>query len=298
MELRQLEYLTAVARHGHFRRAAEELYVTQSALSQQIRRLEDELGLALLVRTPGGVTLTPAGAEFVTRIEHILAEVANARAQIDQHRGAVKGVARVAATVADAQRLPAALASFHRRYPGVQITLRHTSARDVTALLASHAVDVALLGVHDSSPQLPPGVRQHAISGEALRLVCAPDDDRVGRNDLTIETLRGAPVILAERGTALRQLVMSACMEAGFSPIPLLETGDPSTVRHLAAAGIGLSAVPAPWLDEAREEIGVADFARPLQHRLALLSNAENELPAGRLLREHLESALQDRSWR
>jgi DNA-binding transcriptional LysR family regulator len=65
MELRQLEYFAAVVRHGHFGRAAQDVYVTQSALSQQISRLEDELGLTLLMRSPKGVELTPAGLEFI-----------------------------------------------------------------------------------------------------------------------------------------------------------------------------------------------------------------------------------------
>ena len=88
MELRQLDYFAAVARHGHFGRAAQEVYVTQSALSQQIARLEDELGLTLLIRGPKGVQLTPAGAEFVGHARAILGQVAEARAAIDDHLGA------------------------------------------------------------------------------------------------------------------------------------------------------------------------------------------------------------------
>ncbi|MDX6700529.1 MAG: hypothetical protein QOF26_755, partial [Baekduia sp.] len=80
MDLRQLEYFAAVARHRHFRRAAESLYVTQSAVSQQVRRLEAELGLELLRRTGGQppVELTPAGAELLERAEAILGDVARA----------------------------------------------------------------------------------------------------------------------------------------------------------------------------------------------------------------------------
>jgi DNA-binding transcriptional LysR family regulator len=104
MELRQLEYFAAVARHRHFRRAAEESYVTQSALSQQVRRLEEELGLLLLRRTPHGVELTPAGRDLAERADAILAEVAEARAAMDGHAGVERGVARIAASPADAPR--------------------------------------------------------------------------------------------------------------------------------------------------------------------------------------------------
>src|SRR3954462_6826965 len=113
MELRQLEYFAAVGRPRHFRRAAEESYVTQSALSQQVRRLEEELGLLLLRRTPRGVELTPAGRELAGRAEAILGDRADAPAAMDGHAGAERGVARIAATAADAPRLPEALAAFH-----------------------------------------------------------------------------------------------------------------------------------------------------------------------------------------
>jgi len=99
VELRQLEYFVAVARHRHFGRAAEAVYVTQPALSQQVRRLEAELGLALLRRTNRGVELTPAGEDLLARAETILAEVAGARGAMDEHAGVVRGAVRVASTI-------------------------------------------------------------------------------------------------------------------------------------------------------------------------------------------------------
>src|SRR3954447_5744242 len=119
MELRQLEYFVAVARYRHFGRAAEALYVTQPALFQQVRRLEAELGLALLRRTSRGVELTPAGEDLLGRAEAILGEVAGARGAMDEHAGVVRGAVRVAATTADSLRLPEVLAAFHRDHPGV-----------------------------------------------------------------------------------------------------------------------------------------------------------------------------------
>src|ERR1700761_8545190 len=127
MELRQLQYFAAVARHRHFTRTAEALYVTQPALSQQIRRLEAELGLALLTRTSKGVELTPAGA--------VRAEVERAKADMDRHAGASRGAVRVAATAADAPRLPEALAAFHSDHPAIQIALRQGSAAEVVDLV-------------------------------------------------------------------------------------------------------------------------------------------------------------------
>jgi DNA-binding transcriptional LysR family regulator len=297
MELRQLEYFAAVVRHGHFGRAAQDVYVSQSALSQQISRLEDELGLTLLVRSAKGVELTPAGVELLDHAEAILSRVAEARSAIDDHLGAVRGVARVAATVYDSRALPEALVSFHRAFPRVQLALRHGSAAQVAELLSSGAVDVAVLAVHGDEPRVPAGITRRVISEEALRLVCAPRSALAGRTDATIDELRGIPVIMPERGTALRELIAAACAEAGFSPMPFFETSDPGTIRQLAASGLGVSVIPSSWLRDEGPRVGVAEFVDPPPtYRVALLASTDGRLPVRDLLLEHLTRFFAPRS--
>src|SRR4051812_41095567 len=137
MELRQLQYFVAVVRHGQFTRAAEALWITQPALSQQVRRLEAELGVELLRRTSRGVLPTPAGEALLAHAESVLAELERAREERDRPSGATRGRVRVAATAADAPRLPEALAAFHRAHPRLQVALRHASAAEVVALAQS-----------------------------------------------------------------------------------------------------------------------------------------------------------------
>jgi DNA-binding transcriptional LysR family regulator len=163
VDLRQLEYFAAVARHRHFTRAAEELYVTQPALSQQVRRLEEELGLALLRRTSRGVELTPAGEDLLGRAGTILAEVERARTEMDQHAGVSRGLVRVAATTGDALRLPQALAEFHGEHPGIRIGLRQGSAPEVVELVRKGAADLAVIG--DAAT---PGLETTVVAEEPL----------------------------------------------------------------------------------------------------------------------------------
>jgi DNA-binding transcriptional LysR family regulator len=287
VDLRQLEYFVAVARHRHFGRAAAAAYVSQPALSQQVRRLEAELGIALLRRTSRGVELTPAGADLLVRAESILADVAHARGAMDEHAGVVRGAVGVAAT-ADALRLPEALAAFHREHPGVRLALRHASAGEALALLRRRAVDLAVLSI---APDAADGLDVTPLAEEPLCAIAAPDDPFAGAV-VRLEELRGRAFVLGEPGTALRELVMNACQAVGFSPVPLLEVGDPATVRFLVNAGLGVSLVPASWLEHPGPPVGVAALAEPApRHRLSLAHTGELP-PAGRLLAERLRADL------
>jgi DNA-binding transcriptional LysR family regulator len=187
VDLRQLEYFAAVARHRHFTRAAEELYVTQSALSQQVRRLEAELGLPLLVRGSRGVELTPAGTDLLARADSILAELARARADMDAHVGAERGLVRVAAAPADAQGLPEALVAFHREHPGIRVALRHGSAREVADLVATGSADLGVAASADGE----------TMSDEPLRVALPAGDPLAGSEAVELWDLRDRPFILA-----------------------------------------------------------------------------------------------------
>jgi len=289
VELRQLEYFVAVAKHRHFGRAAEAAYVSQPALSQQVQRLEAELGIALLRRTSRGVELTPAGEDLLARAETILAEVTKARGAMDEHAGVVRGAVRVAATTADALHLPDVLAAFHREHPGVRLALRHASASEVLALLRRGAVDLAVLSLAGESVD---GLTVTALAEEPLRAI-APPDEPFRAVTVALDDLRGRPFVLGEPGTALRTTVMDACQEHGFSPVPLLEVSDPTTVRFLVSAGLGVSLVPQSWLDQPGPPVSVAALTEPApRHALSLLSAGELP-PAGRLLKDALQLSLE-----
>ena len=292
MDLRQLEYFAAVARHRHFTRAADELYVTQSALSQQVRRLEEELGLALLLRTSRGVELTPAGTDLLARAESILGEVERARTDMDEHAGVSRGLVRVAATTGDALRLPRALATFHAEHPGIRIGLRQGSSGEVVELVRRGAADLAVIG---TLPSDGPGLESVVVAEEPLCVACARDDPLAGAGGVAFADLRGRSLILAEPDSPLRRSVARACADAGFSPVPLFEVSDPWTVRFLTAAGLGLSVVPSSWLDLPGPPVVRLELtgAAPL-HQVSLLvpAAAGGGSPAAALLHEHLSREL------
>src|SRR5436305_14921045 len=135
MDLRQLRYFEAVARHRHFTRAADELRVAQSALSHQVRRLEQELGMELLRRTTRSVAPTEAGELVAARARAVLAETDALRGDIDELRGLVRGQVTVGAMLFGGELdIPAILASFTSTYPDVEIGLREGTARRMAGM--------------------------------------------------------------------------------------------------------------------------------------------------------------------
>src|ERR671922_2230836 len=125
MELRQLRYAEAVARHRHFTRAAEELHIAQSALSHQIRRLEGELGAELFERTSRRVVPTEAGEAVAARARRVLAEIDGVRGELDELRGLVRGRIAIGALLpAGGIEVTTLLADFSHAYPGIEVGLR------------------------------------------------------------------------------------------------------------------------------------------------------------------------------
>jgi DNA-binding transcriptional LysR family regulator len=296
MDLRQLEYFAAVARHRHFRRAAESLYVTQSAVSQAVRRLEAELGLELLRRRPGAqppVELTPAGAELLARADAILADVARARAAMDEHAGTLRGGVRAAATAGDALRVAPALARFGREHPGVRVALRQGSAGAVVELVVSGAVELAVAALPEGA-SVPEDVEVVGLAPEPLVLLVGSDDDLAGASGVRLWDVRDRPFVLAEPDSALRGAALRACAAEGFGPVPLFEVGEPTAVRTLVGAGLGLALVPASWAAVDGPEVGIAHVAgTAAHHTLSLLTRATPPLgPVARLLAERLRAEL------
>src|SRR5947209_787082 len=135
MDLRQLAYFEAVVRHQHFTRAAEEVHVAQSALSRQVGRLEQELGVELLHRSTRSVEPTEAGELVASRARVLLAEAEALHAEIDELRGLRRGRIRVGALLFGGRLdIPAILASFTQSFPEVELLLHEGTARSMVQM--------------------------------------------------------------------------------------------------------------------------------------------------------------------
>ncbi len=242
MELRQLRYLDAVARHRHFTRAAEELHVAQSALSAQIRKLEAELGVPLLERTTRSVELTETGEVVLARARNALAEAQALRDEVEELRGLVRGTVAVGALrPAGEVNVPALLAEFKRRHPGIEIQFREGTVGDMIEHLGADELDAAF--ALEAGPW-PEGIECAQLSAEELVVAVAPGHPLAEERPLRVRELDGAELIAFREGSAVRRAMDEALERAGASARVLLEGSNETLVRALVVEGLGLAFVP------------------------------------------------------
>ena len=173
MDLRQLRYLVALAEEGNFTRAAANVHVAQPALSQQIRRLEDELGLALVERTTRRVSLTEAGGMLVVRARRVLAELEAAQTELEAVSGMYTGHVTIGAmhTMGPVDlSLPVAI--FRERHPNVGFTVREQSSEEMAEMLRVDELDLAFLSVTERVESH--GLGLHRLVLEELVAVLPP----------------------------------------------------------------------------------------------------------------------------
>src|SRR5581483_3106553 len=243
MDLRQLRYLVALAEEQHFTRAAEREHIAQPALSQQIRRLEDELGLPLVERTTRSVAMTDAGNLLVGRARRILAEVDAAHAEMQRMTGLYIGHVTVGSmhTMGPVD-LSLPLSTFHQRYPGVELTVREQSSEELAEMLRVDELDLAFLSVTERIESH--GLGLHQLVSEELAVILPGDHPLSKRRRIRMAELVGEQFISYREGARLRELLVAAGDHAGFRPEVKLESNESQRIRRLVARGMGVAILP------------------------------------------------------
>jgi DNA-binding transcriptional LysR family regulator len=282
MELRQLRYLVALAQERNFTRAASAEHVAQPALSQQIRRLEDELGLALVERTTRRVALTDAGELLVVRARRILAELDAAETEMQALRGMYTGHVTIGAmhTMGPVD-LSLALALFNERHPHVEFTVREQSSEEMAAMLRVDELDLAFLSVTEQVESH--GLGLHQLVSEELVAVL-PREHRLGQQrEVRMAELAGERFVSFREGSRLRELLVAAGRHAGFDPRVTLESNESERVRQLVARGLGVAILPRSDADGPGAAVSVATLTEPALTRDITLAWREGRRhsPAG-----------------
>ena len=262
MELRQLRYLVAVADERHFTRAAAREHVAQPALSQQIKRLEEQVGLALVERTTRSVALTEAGELLVARARRVLNELDAAQAELEALSGVYIGhvIVGVLHTMGPVD-VSLVLALFRERHPGVELTVREQSSEELAGMVRDDEVDLAFLSVTERVESQ--GLGLHQLVSEELVLLVSRAHPLAARRRVRMAELAGEEFISYREGARLRELLESAGRSAGFEPRVTLESNESGRIRRLVARGLGVAILPRSDADRPGADVAVCALAEP-----------------------------------
>jgi DNA-binding transcriptional LysR family regulator len=246
--LQYVESFCAVVEAGSLNLAAERLHLSQPAVSKQIRAMEAELGVQLLVRSARGVELTPVGRQIYRLARRALAVEAGCRRAAETWRGAGAGRLIVGAGLTlTLFSLPPVIQAFRERVPAVRLEVVTGDSRESLARLLAFEVDVALV----TSPVVHPEVQAIPLFVDPLVVVAAPGTVL----PRSIAGLGGAALISFRRGSGLRQYVDQVLESHGARPEVVMEFDSIEAIKTMAGLGLGLALLP---LSAVREEVGSA----------------------------------------
>jgi DNA-binding transcriptional LysR family regulator len=290
MDVRQLRCVEAVARHRHFTRAAEELHVAQSALSHQVRRLEDELGIALFERTSRRVTPTEAGLAIAARARRVLAEVDGAREEVDQLRGALRGRIWIGALLgAGKLDVPGLLARFSQEHLGIEVGLREGLAADMLDYLAADEIDAAFCLLDG---EVPDELTSELLGDDEVVLAFSPEGAPAGAR-VGVAELAPHRIVGPRRGAAVTRVLEERFAQAR-TPLRLaMESGDPFLLRSLAARGFGTALLSRSLTELEGPAVTVRSLDPPAKLQVALVWRRERHpSPATRTFLDFVRRSL------
>lgn len=262
ISLKQLTYFDAVVRYGHFGRAAEHCAITQPALSMQIRELETELGVTLIERRRGGLTLTTAGKDVALRAARVLGEVRDLRDYAHQQADSFTGplgfgvIPSVAPYI-----LPPLLPRLRERYPQLDMRIRETQTQQLTRELLDGALDVLLVALPIEHPE----IETARLFDDRFLLALPPSRQIDSRVLATPELLATDRLLLLEEGHCMRDQALTFCNLRRIENIDTFGASSLTTLVQMVTNGLGLTLLPEIALDvEARPGvIKVMRFADP-----------------------------------
>ncbi len=235
--LRQLKVFEAVARHLSFSRAAEEMHLTQPAVSMQVRALEDEAGLPLTEQLGKKIFLTDAGAELARHARIVAQQLREAGEALAAMRGVAGGVLRIGVVSTAKYFAPGLLAEFRRRHPGIELRLEVHNRQVIVRQLADNEIDLAIMG---RPPQEFATVAE-TFADHPLVIIAAADHRLAGRRSVAAADLAAETFLIREPGSGTRAAMERFFDEQGLVPQATFEMGSNETIKQAVMAGMGVA---------------------------------------------------------
>ena len=240
---RRLQVFHAVAKHLSFTRAADALFMTQPAVTFQIRQLEEQYGTRLFERRHAGISLTPAGEVVLSFAEKILALSDELETRLSEMTGEMRGPLLVGASTTIAEfMLPRVLGEFNAAYPQVRARLIVANSESIESQVAEHTLDVGLIEV----PGKLAGLTSQVCCEDELIIICGPDYPLAGMKSVTPKALAEYEFISREPGSGTREITDAYFRSHKIPPESLktqMELGSPEALKGVVSTGLGFAIV-------------------------------------------------------
>lgn len=277
MEMHQLEYVLAVAKYHNFTRAAEEIKISQSSLSQQINKLEGELGTSLFVRTTRSVQLTPAGTEFIAHAQRIMSEVNEARRSIEEYVSIVKGELLLGTlAVIGNYNLPNLIKSFQDNFPGIKMHIIEEQCEELLAMLHSSKIDAAFVQLNKPNPHFV----FHPLINDRMVAVVSKNHPLANRVSVDMKELKNEKFILTPSTSGHYHDFHNACLVAGFEPNVILSCAIVKTMLSFVREEIGITVLSSKVaLAEKDPSMRVIGLTPTIPRRISLVTRNSDDAP-------------------
>jgi DNA-binding transcriptional LysR family regulator len=270
---RRLQVFYTVARQLSFTKAAETLYMTQPAVTFQVKQLEEHFNTRLFERSHGKISLTPAGNLVMGYAERILAMSGEMEARVGELTGQVTGPLMIGASTTIAEyQLPRILGKFKERYPEVQARLMVANSETIENKVADHSLDVGLI---ESVPHHPT-LKVHACCDDELVMICSPEDKLAKKTRISAKEMAVQPYVSREMGSGTREVIDAYLRDHNINPDDLhveMELGSPEAIKGAVQAGLGVAILSAATVSKEIKlgELVAIPLDPPLRRPLSLV---------------------------
>jgi DNA-binding transcriptional LysR family regulator len=236
--LRQLQVFEAIVRLGSFTRAADELFVTQSTVSMQTKKLADALGVPLFENIGRQVRPTEAGTALYQSCRAIFEILANVEMTVADLKGIKRGRLRLGVITTAKYFAPEVLGEFSKLYPGIEVALKVSNRDRIIERISANEDDLYIMG---QAPSDQFNVEARAFAPNPLVVLAPRDHPLVGKKNIPLARIAEEPVILREPGSGTRDMTLSVFEHAGLRPKVRMELGSNEAIKHAVVGGLGLS---------------------------------------------------------
>lgn len=269
LEFHQLQYAVAVAEELNFTRAADKVSISQSTLSHQLAKLEDELGVKLFERTSRSVHVTQAGEDFVRRARLMLTDMVATQQSMEAFRGLLKGTLRIG-TIASTGAIENAtlLAHFHQRHPNLNFSIVQAGTYDLLKRLHSGEIDIAILT--QPADNMYEEIEFTPLAEDYYVLAVPPDHPLAGREEIDLEEAADEPFVFYSMAGSLYYTCMDACKSAGFRPNIVCYSDHAPTRFSLISAGMGVGFFPQAEAKHPPYHVAVVKLRQKIRKNIVL----------------------------